>query len=178
MLVVKPERGLYYLRNRYCDPSTGQFLSRDPLQNLTRQPYSYAEDNPLNKTDRNGLCPECLIDLGEQIVNFFTEYGPEVAEGGVERVQAVSEWVSDQADTVENFLESGDEWGWAVDAGNQLQYQWDVFPSDVFSPPPQPTYRSPCGGYGPTVMSDPNAPRMYAAPTPPSPQPQPSYAYP
>lgn len=58
MLVARePPRldGLYYLRNRYYDPSTGQFISRDPASILTRQPYSYVSDNPLNSTDPAGL---------------------------------------------------------------------------------------------------------------------------
>jgi hypothetical protein len=33
----------------------GQFISRDPLEALTQQPYSYANDNPLNGTDPTGL---------------------------------------------------------------------------------------------------------------------------
>ena len=49
------ETGLYYLRARYYDPTTGQFLSRDPLAAQTRSPYGYAFDNPLNATDPNGL---------------------------------------------------------------------------------------------------------------------------
>ncbi|MHB8735881.1 MAG: DUF6531 domain-containing protein, partial [Terriglobales bacterium] len=36
-----PETGLQYLRARYYDPQTGQFLTRDPIEAQTRQPYSY-----------------------------------------------------------------------------------------------------------------------------------------
>ena len=36
----------------YHDPSTAQFLSRDPAVNLTKQPYAYAGDNPVNNADR------------------------------------------------------------------------------------------------------------------------------
>jgi RHS repeat-associated protein len=43
-----------YLRARYYDPSTRQFLTRDPLVTLTRAPYSYVGDNPLNLTDPSG----------------------------------------------------------------------------------------------------------------------------
>jgi RHS repeat-associated protein len=50
-----PETGLYYLRARYYDPTSGQFLTRDPLETSTRQPYSYANDNPLNFTDPTGM---------------------------------------------------------------------------------------------------------------------------
>src|SRR5947209_17608331 len=45
-----------YLRARYYDPSTGQFISRDPAVASTRQPYAYVGDNPLNGTDPSGLC--------------------------------------------------------------------------------------------------------------------------
>jgi len=50
------ESSLYYLRARYYDPLTGQFLSRDPAVATTRQPYSYIADNPLNGADPSGLC--------------------------------------------------------------------------------------------------------------------------
>lgn len=48
------ETGFYYLRARYYDPVTAQFLCRDPLVPLTKQPYLYASDNPLNATDPSG----------------------------------------------------------------------------------------------------------------------------
>ncbi|MFN7148150.1 MAG: RHS repeat-associated core domain-containing protein [Microthrixaceae bacterium] len=55
-----PETGFQYLRARYYDPSTGQFLTRDPLTPHTRDPYGYAHNNPTNLTDPTGLCPLCL----------------------------------------------------------------------------------------------------------------------
>ena len=50
------ETGLYYLRARYYDPSTGQFLTRDPLEAETRASYSYAGNDPVNASDPSGLC--------------------------------------------------------------------------------------------------------------------------
>ncbi|MET0600771.1 MAG: RHS repeat-associated core domain-containing protein [Baekduia sp.] len=47
--------GFQYLRARYYDPTTGQFLSRDPLESSTLQPYSYADNNPTNATDPSGM---------------------------------------------------------------------------------------------------------------------------
>ena len=49
------ETGFQYLRARYYDPSTGRFLNRDPLEALTRSPYAYADNNPINNTDPTGL---------------------------------------------------------------------------------------------------------------------------
>jgi RHS repeat-associated protein len=50
------ESNLYYVRARYYDPSTGQFISSDPAAAVTIQPYAYVSDNPLNGTDPSGLC--------------------------------------------------------------------------------------------------------------------------
>ena len=49
------DSGLYYLRARYYDPTTAQFLSTDPLASMTRAIYTYADNNPLNRTDPLGL---------------------------------------------------------------------------------------------------------------------------
>lgn len=40
---------------RYYDPTTAQFLTRDPLEALTGAPFSYADDDPLDQTDPTGL---------------------------------------------------------------------------------------------------------------------------
>lgn len=50
------ETGFQYLRARYYDPATAQFLTRDPLEDLTQQPYAYTADDPLNALDPTGLC--------------------------------------------------------------------------------------------------------------------------
>jgi len=47
-----------YPDGRYYDPATSQFLSVDPLVNITQQPYNYADDNPANLSDPNGLGPQ------------------------------------------------------------------------------------------------------------------------
>ena len=58
------ESGLTYLRARYYDPTTAQFLSRDPLVATTRSPYAYVAGDPLNGTDPSGLCwgPGCWVE--------------------------------------------------------------------------------------------------------------------
>ena len=46
---------LIYLRARTYDPTTAQFLSVDPLVDETGEPYGYAGDNPVNRSDPTGL---------------------------------------------------------------------------------------------------------------------------
>jgi len=60
-----PETGLQYLRARYYDPTTGQFLTRDPYAAATRSAYAYVFGNPLSGIDPSGLCsdwnPICAV---------------------------------------------------------------------------------------------------------------------
>jgi len=49
------ESGHYYLRARYYDPISSQFISRDPAVTSTREAYGYAGDSPLNGSDPTGL---------------------------------------------------------------------------------------------------------------------------
>jgi RHS repeat-associated protein len=51
-----PHTGLQYLRARYYDPDTAQFLTRDPIEAITREAYAYAGNNPINMVDPMGLC--------------------------------------------------------------------------------------------------------------------------
>ena len=48
------ESGFSYLRARYYDPSTQQFLTRDPLLPVTGQAYNYVGGSPINATDPTG----------------------------------------------------------------------------------------------------------------------------
>ena len=50
-------QGLNYLNNRYQDPTTGTFISVDPLVAKTGQPYLYAAGNPTTLSDPSGLDP-------------------------------------------------------------------------------------------------------------------------
>ena len=49
------ESGLQWLRARYYDPATAQFLTADPLAALTGARYGYAGGNPITVSDPLGL---------------------------------------------------------------------------------------------------------------------------
>src|SRR5579885_29409 len=54
------ETGLYWMSVRAYDPTLGRFLSHDPLGRLAKlgldmQPYVYANNNPVNRTDPSGM---------------------------------------------------------------------------------------------------------------------------
>ncbi len=69
------DTGLIYLQARTYDPATAQFLSVDPIAPITRAPYTYAEDNPLNLGDPTGLwsptegIERLSNEIGESIAN-------------------------------------------------------------------------------------------------------------
>lgn len=59
------ETGLYYLRARYYDPTTAQFLTIDPLLTKTGTPYAYLSGNPTNDSDPTGMCGFwCWVAVG------------------------------------------------------------------------------------------------------------------
>jgi RHS repeat-associated protein len=66
------ESGLLYLRARYYDPSTQQFLTVDPIVAQTEQAYAYAGGNPTNFTDPTGMFP-CLLCINpvQALCNVF-----------------------------------------------------------------------------------------------------------
>jgi RHS repeat-associated protein len=48
------ESELLYMRARYYDPATQQFISRDPLEGVSGQLYAYARGSPVNFSDPTG----------------------------------------------------------------------------------------------------------------------------
>ncbi len=62
------ETGLQYLRARFYDPSTAQFLTIDPLAAHTHTPYLYGNANPTTFVDPSGLgaCVLGFIDCDEE----------------------------------------------------------------------------------------------------------------
>jgi RHS repeat-associated protein len=49
-----PDTGLLYLRARYYDPATAQFMSVDPQVEVTGGPYTYADGDPVTGSDPSG----------------------------------------------------------------------------------------------------------------------------
>ena len=102
------ETGLQYLRARFYDPATGQFLSRDPFEDLTHQPYSYALENPTNRVDPSGLAGE-LVAGGCVVGEVADPLGgcvPGAAAGGAAEVvklggAAVLSWLASELDESE-----------------------------------------------------------------------------
>jgi RHS repeat-associated protein len=77
---TSPDTGLQYLRERNYDPATGQFTSVDPIAALTREPYSFAGDNPLIYSDPLGLdFGDELESSGEEVGEAVTGFGDEAA---------------------------------------------------------------------------------------------------
>jgi RHS repeat-associated protein len=56
------ETGFSYLRARYYDPATAQFLTVDPLVDATFAAYYYGSDNPVNFTNPSGPCERKKTD--------------------------------------------------------------------------------------------------------------------
>jgi RHS repeat-associated protein len=50
-----PTTGFEYDQARWYDPDTAAFITVDPAEQTTGQPYSYADDDPITNTDPSGL---------------------------------------------------------------------------------------------------------------------------
>jgi len=62
------ETNLYYLQQRYYNPSTGRFLTLDPMLGemddpITQNGYNYANNNPVNLIDADGRNPYIIAAL-------------------------------------------------------------------------------------------------------------------
>ncbi len=80
------DTGLIYLRARTYDPATVQFLSVDPLVDMTRLTYAYAVDNPLNLNDPSGLIfgipgTPSWSQVGTRFVGFWDGFTRPLAGG-------------------------------------------------------------------------------------------------
>jgi RHS repeat-associated protein len=73
-----PATGFEYDQARWYDPSTAQFLTPDPLDALTQQPYDYAADDPTSLTDPTGL----LFGITRQsLIDFSAGFGDTISFG-------------------------------------------------------------------------------------------------
>lgn len=72
------ESSMYWMRARYYDPTTAQFVSVDPAVNQTRSTYGYASGDPLNQTDPNGL-GLCITFLSSNCTSIAAQH-PEISQ--------------------------------------------------------------------------------------------------
>jgi RHS repeat-associated protein len=93
--VTDVDLGLTYLRARYLRSSTGRFMTPDPLSRRMASRYGYADDDPVNKTDRTGL--DSLIDvavtlfLGDFTNAFPATFARSLFASVAEDAQAIAE---------------------------------------------------------------------------------------
>ncbi|MGN6587969.1 MAG: RHS repeat-associated core domain-containing protein, partial [Solirubrobacterales bacterium] len=99
--------GLQYLRARFYDPATGQFLSRDPLEALTRQPYGYARDNPTVNGDPRGLYPDSYAGSEELPCGWCMRFPS--AEELKEAAEGAAEEIEEGAENIWNWITGNDE---------------------------------------------------------------------
>lgn len=76
----RDEAGLYYMRNRWMDPATGRFLSRDPIVNDAGAVYTFAAANPVLMADPLGLIVRVLDRHGSMVYgsDSYSEHGAAV----------------------------------------------------------------------------------------------------
>jgi len=72
--------GLTYLNNRHYDPTTGVFVSVDPLVTLTGEPYIYGAANPVTYSDPSGLC------AGSEVFDYCITNDGNVLDQGTARL--------------------------------------------------------------------------------------------
>jgi RHS repeat-associated protein len=97
--------GLTYLNNRYYNPTLGVFLSVDPLDATTNQPYTYANGNPTTNSDPSGLCwfdfcdgwGDAAVDAVEAAVDQEVRFHRGVVDGTIGLVKGVGSTIAHPA---------------------------------------------------------------------------------
>ncbi len=117
---VDSESGLYYLRARYYDPATAQFMSLDPMVATTMSPYAYVSGDPLNATDPSGMDGCSWYDAVCQAQAAATALAAQLAAAKA----AASQVVSGVTNGAGSNLDS-------LKAGAKLAYQHVVFSSEL-----------------------------------------------
>jgi RHS repeat-associated protein len=92
------ESRAYYLRGRFYDPASAQFLTKDPMVDQTGEPYSYAGNDPLNSSDPTGLFSIpgtglCVDIADSNCTSFLEQWGedhPDAARHVVNLASGVS----------------------------------------------------------------------------------------
>jgi RHS repeat-associated protein len=122
------ESGLQYLRARYYDPSTEQFLTVDPAVAVTGEPYSYAEGDSVNGADPSGLwfgADDAGAILGGAASGAAYSIATQlIGNGSVDlgqvAIAAVAGGAAGEAELYGGPMAAGAVYGLVSDAGSQL----------------------------------------------------------
>ena len=123
-----PVTGLIYMNARYYDPATAEFLTVDPMVNVTHTAYSYVDDSPLNASDPSGASwLDDIENAGEDVGDALEDAAPVVLPVVADVVvDGVLEVATDGAATaalpeldaaMDGAIDSGLEAGDAAEAG-------------------------------------------------------------
>ena len=107
--------GYLYLRARYYDPESAQFLTRDPLEATTGNPYGYTDGNPLQYTDPLGL------DWLQNVSDFSAGFGDAVTFGGTKQIRRLINYsLNGEMDDMVDNCSTSYTWGGYVGTGTSL----------------------------------------------------------
>lgn len=97
------ETGLQLLGHRYYDPSTGRFLTRDPIKD-GRNWYGYCENNPAILADPNGLLPQRFAEQIE-LMEMALEAAGEAIPAGIRALGThTAHWFMKQPPAVQRII--------------------------------------------------------------------------
>jgi RHS repeat-associated protein len=110
--LADPATGLVYLRARWLDPETAQFLSADPAGWETGQGYTYTAGNPLQLVDPLGLFSwsavgDWLIKAGQTTTNFLYGAIDNLTFGTASMIANAAGWDSDWFDSCSSAFKAG-----------------------------------------------------------------------
>ncbi len=106
--LTSSDTGLIYMRARTYDPATAQFMSVDPLQSITRAPYSYAADNPSNYYDPSGLFLGIPgTPTNGEVIGAAKEGVEKVGQGVAEDAEAVGHYVATHPGQIAEYAAVG-----------------------------------------------------------------------
>lgn len=108
--VTDSSTNLSYLNARYHDPTTGIFISADPLYDTSKpkslNPYTYGMANPTSRSDPSGMSPLDTFVLEGQVnslLNANTQLVNEVKRlGGV--INELQSFIKKQQNTIKQLL--------------------------------------------------------------------------
>ena len=152
--------------HRYYDPTTGQFLTVDPLVSQTGQPFSYTNDDPVNGSDPSGLiCADALDPFSSGFGQCWSSGYATAGKAASVGLVGASIGVGDTIQACGTFLASlnpsnlaSPPGGWGepnIDDPNSFR---GLSPQQADEAFPPNWKRSPTSGPGGTRISNPDAP--------------------